>query len=72
MPETILPVGLLIVRSYPGVGTFDVIIFQCKTEWGLGTRLHLTLTDGSLVSIQKRLPSMSVKAFGRSRCWGKV
>ena len=23
MPETILPVGLLILRSHPGVGTFD-------------------------------------------------
>ena len=23
MPETILPLGLLILRSHPGVGTFD-------------------------------------------------
>ena len=43
MPETIPPVGLLIVRSDPGVGT-------------------LTLTDRSLVSIQKRLPSPSLEA----------
>ena len=44
MPETIPPVGLLIVRSDPGSG-------------------HFTLTDRSLVSIQKRLPSPSLEAF---------
>ena len=41
MPETILPVGLLIVRSYPGVGTFDLITFQCKTEWDLGVTKYV-------------------------------
>ena len=44
MPETIPPVGLLIVRRNPGSG-------------------HLTLTDRSLVSIQKRLLSPSLGAF---------
>ena len=44
MPETIPPVGFLIVRSDPGLG-------------------HLTLTDRSLVPIQNRLPSPSLKAF---------
>ena len=53
MPETIPPVGLLIVQSDPGVGT-------------------LTLSDGRLVSIQKRLPSPSLEAFVKSRCWRKV
>ena len=33
---------------------------------------HLTLTDRSLVSIQKRLPSPSLEAFWKSRCWRKV
>ena len=44
MPETIPPVGLLIVRRNPGSG-------------------HLTFTDRSLVSIQKRLLSPSLDAF---------
>ena len=44
MPETIPPVGFLIVRRNPGSG-------------------HLTLTDRSLVSSQKRLPSPSLEAF---------
>ena len=43
MPGTIPAVGLLIVRSDPGVGTFD-------------------FADGSLVSIQKQLPSPSLEA----------
>ena len=43
MPGTIPAVGLLIVRSDPGVGTFD-------------------FADGSLVLIQKQLPSPSLEA----------
>ena len=33
---------------------------------------HLTLTDRSLVSIQKWLPSPSLEAFWKSHCWRKV
>ena len=47
MPETIPPVGLLIVRSDPGAP-------------GSG---YLTLTDRSLVSIQNCLLSQSLEAF---------
>ena len=48
MPENIPHVGLLIVRSDPGVGTFD---FD-RHKPGI-----------PLVSIQKRLPSPFLKAF---------
>ena len=43
--------------------------WSCEATPGWG---HLTLTDRSLVSIQKRLPSLSLEAFWKSRCWRKV
>ena len=39
--------------------------WSCEATPGSG---HLTLTDRSLVSIQKRLPSPSLEAFWKSRC----
>ena len=44
-------------------------VWSCQGTPGSG---HLTLTDRSLVSIQKRLPSPSLEAFWKSRCWRKV
>ena len=43
--------------------------WSCEVTPGSG---HLTLTDRSLVSIQKRLPSPSLKAFWKSPCWRRV
>ena len=50
--------------DYPPVG-----LWLCEATLGLG---HLTLTDRSLVSIQKRLPNPSLEAFWKSCCWRKV
>ena len=43
--------------------------WSCEAIPGSG---HLTLTDRSLVWIQKQLPSPSLVAFWKSRCWRKV
>ena len=43
--------------------------WSCEATPGSG---HLTLTDRSLVSIQRQLPNPSLKAFWKSRCWRKV
>ena len=61
MPETIPPVGLLIVRSRADTP-------WCEATLGSG---HLTLTDRSVVSIQKRLPSPSLSRISESHAVGE-
>ena len=46
--------------------------FDCWKRPGAPGSGHLTLTDRSLVSIQKQLPSPSLEASWKSRCWRKV
>ena len=56
--------GIWCLRLFPLSG-----FRSCEATPGPG---HLTLTDGSLVSIQKRLPSPSLEASWKSRCRRKV
>ena len=56
--------GDLMPETIPMLG-----FWSCEATPGSG---HLTLTDRSLVSIQKRLPNPTLEVFWKSRCWRKV